>query len=172
MYVGKDGRLDPELNELLQELRVIQGGILLLVGFLLVIAFSPRFGQVSSFEKMTYFLTLLITGGAALVVVAPVVHHRLAFRKHDKESVVVRGNACVLIAVIMVAFSILGIAVLVSDFLYGTGAAIGVGAVYALTVGLLWVVLPLQSLRASAYEHEHHEMTGHHHHHDPEDVVV
>ncbi|HJR90703.1 MAG TPA: DUF6328 family protein [Aeromicrobium sp.] len=27
-------RLDRELNELLQELRVIQGGILLLVGFL------------------------------------------------------------------------------------------------------------------------------------------
>lgn len=172
MHVGEDGRLDRELNELLQELRVVQGGILLLIGFLLVIAFSTRFGLVNSFEKMTYFLTLMVTGGSALVVVAPVVHHRLAFRKHDKESVVVRGNLCVLIAVVMVAFSILGIAVLVSDFLYGTRVAIGVGVVYTITVGLLWVVLPFQSLRASAYEHAHHEMSGHHHHHDPEDVVA
>ena len=169
---GQDGRLDRELNELLQELRVIQGGILLLIGFLLVIAFSARFDQVNAFQKMTYFLTLMITGGSALVVVAPVVHHRLAFRKHDKESVVVRGNLCVLVAVIMVAFSILGIALLVSDFLYGAGVAAGVGVVYTATVGLLWVVLPFQSLRASAREHDQHETSGHHHHHDPEDVFA
>lgn len=171
MHVGQDGRLDRELNELLQELRVIQGGILLLIGFLLVIAFSARFNQVDTFQKLIYFLTLMITGGSALVVVAPVVHHRLAFRKHDKESVVVRGNLCVLVAVIMVAFSILGIALLVSDFLYGAWMALAVGIVYVVAVGVLWVALPLQSLRASAYEHAHHEMAGHHHHHDPEDVV-
>ena len=49
-------------------------------------------------------LTSMVTGGSALVVVAPVVHHRLAF-------------------------SILGAALLFSDFLYGKRVAAGVRVV-------------------------------------------
>ena len=145
-------RLDRELNELLQELRVVQGGILLLVGFLLVIAFSARFDQVTRFEKLVYYLTLLDTGLSAIIVVAPVVHHRLAFRKRDKERVVVRGNQCILIAIGLVALSILGITVLVSAVLYGAWAAWTFGSLYVAVVTTLWVVLPAHSLRVAARE--------------------
>jgi O-antigen/teichoic acid export membrane protein len=145
-------RLDRELNELLQELRVIQGGILLLVGFLLVIAFSPRFSTVGAFDKATYYLTLLVTGLAAIVVVAPVVHHRLAFRRRDKERVVVRGNRLILASIGLVALSILGIAVLVSHVLYGTWAVIAVTVAYVAVVSLFWVAMPLHSIRAAARE--------------------
>lgn len=142
-------RLDRELNELLQELRVIQGGILIMIGFLLVIAFSPGFQLVNEFQKITYYLTLLVTGVSAIVVVAPVVHHRLAFRKHDKESIVVRGNACVLASVLLVAVSIFGITVLISDYLYGAWAAVPIGAAYVVVVALLWGALPVQSIKAA-----------------------
>jgi Family of unknown function (DUF6328) len=85
-------RLDRELNELLQELRVAQNGILLLVGFLLVIPFSTRFNHVSKFERDIYYLTLLSAGLAALLIIAPVAHHRIVFRKHEKAALVRRGN--------------------------------------------------------------------------------
>lgn len=143
-------RLDRELNELLQELRVIQGGILLLIGFMLVIAFSARFENVTDFQKWTYYATLIVTGISAIVVVAPVVHHRLAFRKRDKERIVVRGNAHVLVAVGLVAVSILGITVLITDLLFPTWMTIVVGVGYALIVSALWWVLPRQSIKAAA----------------------
>lgn len=155
-HMTQDERnLDRELNELLQELRVVQGGILLLVGFELVVAFSSRFNSVTSFERVVYYATLLTTGVAAVVVVAPVVHHRLAFRRRDKERVVVRGNIAILASVFLVAFSILGITVLVSDIVYGFVASVVVGGLYIALVTTLWGILPAHSLRLAAHEHRH-----------------
>jgi hypothetical protein len=153
--MNSPSRLDRELNELLQELRVIQGGILLLVGFLLVIAFSTGFERATEFQKAVYYLTLLATGLAAIVVVAPVVHHRMAFRKHDKERVIVRGNVQILISIALVAFSIFGITVLISDYLYGARVTAAVGAAYLVITTVLWWVLPRHSVRQAETEHEH-----------------
>ncbi len=139
--------LDRELNELLQELRVIQGGILLLVGFLLVIAFSSGFQEATDFEQAVYYLTLLVTGVAAIIVVAPVVHHRLAFRRHDKERVVVRGNLHVIAATALVALSILGILTLVTLYLFDHTLTIVIDVLYLGLVTLMWVILPMHSIR-------------------------
>jgi O-antigen/teichoic acid export membrane protein len=155
--VNTPSRLDRELNELLQELRVIQGGILLLVGFLLVIAFSSGFENTTTFQRLIYFLTLLCTGLSALVVVAPVVHHRMAFRKHDKERVIVRGNVQILISIFLVAVSILGIAVLISDYMYGIWMAAAVAVAYVVITVVLWWFMPRHSLRIAANEHHLHE---------------
>lgn len=143
-------RLDRELNELLQELRVVQGGILLVIGFLLVVAFSAGFQRITDFQKLTYFVTLVVTGSSAIVVVAPVVHHRLAFRRRDKERVVVRGNLMVLVSIGLVALSILGILVLVTDLLWPGWVVITFALLYVLLVAALWVVLPLHSIAAAA----------------------
>lgn len=148
-------RLDRELNELLQELRVIQGGILLLVGFLLVIAFSTGFEDTTEFQRAVYFATLLVTGLAAIVVVAPVVHHRMAFRRHDKERVIVRGNIQILISIFLVAVSILGICVLISDYMYGGWMAIAVALATVVVTVVLWWIMPRHSLKLAAREHDH-----------------
>ena len=147
-------RLDRELIELLQELRVIQGGILLLVGFLLVIAFSSGFANVTDFQRAVYFLTLMVTGLAAIVVVAPVVHHRMAFRRHDKERVVVRGNLQILISIFLVSVSILGIEILVTDYLYGATLTIVASVAYTVVTVILWWILPRRSVRLASHEHD------------------
>lgn len=145
-------RLDRELNELLQELRVVQGGILLLVGFLLVIAFSAGFAGATDFQRVVYYLTLLVTGVAAIIVVAPVVHHRMAFRRRDKERVIVRGNHQILAAIGLVALSILGILTLVTDYLFGSRLTVVIDVLYAGLVTIFWVILPLHSLRLARLE--------------------
>jgi predicted aspartyl protease len=153
--VNAPSRLDRELNELLQELRVIQGGILLLVGFLLVIAFSTGFEHVTEFQRLVYYVTLLVTGLSAIVVVAPVVHHRMAFRRHDKERVIVRGNAQILIAIFLVAVSILGIEILITDYLYGPVVTIVATSAYLIVTVIMWWILPRHSLKQAAREHDH-----------------
>ena len=140
-------RLDRELNELLQELRVEQNGILLLIGFLLVIPFSTRFNHVSKFERDVYYLTLLTAGLAALVIIAPVAHHRLVFRKHEKEALVRRGHQLASAGLVLLSMTLLGVLVLVTNFLFGTGLTIGTSAVYLLAVVTLWLALPLQTRR-------------------------
>jgi hypothetical protein len=149
-------RLDRELNELLQEL----GGILLLVGFLLVIAFSAAFQDVRTLDKVVYYLTLLVTGVAAIVVVAPVVHHRLAFRKRDKERVVLRGNHQVLAAIGLVSLSILGILTLLTDFLFGLPLTIAIDILYVGLVTTMWVILPVTSIRRASREGAEAELSS------------
>jgi hypothetical protein len=153
--VNAPSRLDRELNELLQELRVIQGGILLIVGFLLVIAFSSGFERVTEFQRAVYYLTLQVTGLSAIIVVAPVVHHRMAFRRHDKERVIVRGNIQLLTAIFLVAVSIFGITVLITDYLYGTAITIVAGTAYVVITAALWWFVPRHSVKQAAHEHEH-----------------
>ncbi|GAC1323926.1 MAG: hypothetical protein NVSMB25_20860 [Thermoleophilaceae bacterium] len=53
-------RLDRNLNELLGELRVALPGVQVLFVFLLTVPFNQRFATVSSFERHTYFATLLL----------------------------------------------------------------------------------------------------------------
>ena len=145
-------RLDRELNELLQELRVAQNGILLLVGFLLVIPFSTRFNRVSNFERDVYFLTLLSAGLGALLIIAPVAHHRIVFRKHEKAALVRRGNQFASAALLLLSMTLLGAFALVTNFLFGTALTICTSAVYVLAVSTLWLALPLQTRRNSPPE--------------------
>jgi hypothetical protein len=137
-------RLDRELNELLQELRVAQNGILLLVGFLLVIPFSTGFNHVSKFERDVYYLTLLSAGLGALLVIAPVAHHRIVFRKHEKAALVRRGHQFAIAALLLFT--------LVTNFLFGTALTICTSVVYVLAVSTLWLALPLQTRRNSPPE--------------------
>ena len=50
------GRLDRELGELLQELRVALPGVQVLFAFLLTIPFAERFTTITSSQKTAYFI--------------------------------------------------------------------------------------------------------------------
>jgi hypothetical protein len=144
---SESSRLNRELNELLQELRVVQGGVLILVGFLLVIPFTQRFALVSAFQRDVYFATLMLAGAAAVAILAPVSHHRLAFRLRDKEALIARGNQVVMGALALLALAILGVVVLVTDFLFFPALTITMASGYLVVVLVLWYVLPVRSRR-------------------------
>jgi L-asparagine transporter-like permease len=139
-------RLNRELNELLQELRVAQNGILIIVGFLLVIPFTQRFANVTDFERIVYYLSFLTAGAAAVIIVAPVSYHRMVFRRHDKHSLVTRGNQMAQAGLGLLGIAILGVLVLVTDFLFSSMLLVAATSVlYVAIVGSLWYVVPLHS---------------------------
>src|SRR5438067_2628628 len=84
--------LDRELIELLTELRVALPGVQVLFAFLLIVPFSQGYSHMSAFERKLYFGVLLCTGLAAMLLIAPSVHHRLEFRQRDKEWLVLTAN--------------------------------------------------------------------------------
>ncbi|MCZ4492445.1 MAG: hypothetical protein JWP53_1376 [Conexibacter sp.] len=55
-------RLDRELLELLNELRVVMPGVQVLFGFLLTVPFQQGFQRIDGFQRDVYFVTLLLIG--------------------------------------------------------------------------------------------------------------
>ena len=70
-------RIDRNLSDLMQELRVAFPGIQFLFAFLLVVPFQQGWADVDSTEKHVYYVTLVLTAIASVCFIAPTARHRL-----------------------------------------------------------------------------------------------
>jgi O-antigen/teichoic acid export membrane protein len=143
-------RLDRNTVELLNELRVAGTGIQVLFAFLLIVPFNAGWRRVSSFERYDYFVTLLCVAIAATLLIAPSVHHRLLFRRGEKEYLVSISNRLLIVASVFLSVGLTGILVLITDFLFGGAAAAVVGTLTALSLATVWFAIPLQRRRRFA----------------------
>ncbi|HET6771316.1 MAG TPA: DUF6328 family protein [Actinomycetota bacterium] len=85
-------RVDRELIELLNELRVALPGVQVLFAFLLTVPFAQRFSQVSGLQRAVYFVALLATAVASVLFITPTAYHRLRWREPDKEQMLFTAN--------------------------------------------------------------------------------
>jgi len=152
--VGRDGatrnetalqRMDRNLVELLQEVRVVQTGVQVLFAFLLTAPLAARFQDLSAFQRLTYFATLLAAGAAAILLIAPTAYHRILFRLGDKEHLVTVANRFTLAGLTCVALSMTGALLLVTDLLFAdTMVVIATTALAAVTCVFSWCLAPLR----------------------------
>jgi hypothetical protein len=136
-------RLDRNLNELLQELRVALPGVQVLFAFLLTVPFQQGFQKATDFQKEVYGVTLLLTAVATALLITPSAYHRLEFRQDDKRHIVFMANKFSIAGFAVLAAAMTSAVLLVTDFLYSSTtsviATVGAGVVlYG-----LWYVLPL-----------------------------
>ena len=136
-------RLDRNLDELFAGLRVALPGVQVLFAFLLVLPFQQRFPETTGFQEGVYFATLLATAAASILLIGPSARHRMRFRRDDKAYVVFTANRLAIAGLACLAVAILGAILLVSDFLFGTAAAIASTAAMTLTLGWCWFASPL-----------------------------
>jgi hypothetical protein len=140
-------RVDRNLTELLNELRVALPGVQVLFAFLLVVPFNNRFAHVTTLEKNVYFVTLLCAAAASVCLIAPTVHHRIEFRLQDKEHIVLVANKLAIVGLTFLAVAMTGAILLVTDVLFG-GLTSGIATGFvALAFAVLWYSIPLQRLR-------------------------
>jgi Family of unknown function (DUF6328) len=147
---SREERLDRNTTELISEMRVAAIGIQVMFAFLLVVPFNAGWKQVSAFERDVYFVALLCIATAAVLLIAPTIHHRLLFRQRQKGYLVELGTKLVIVAMAFLAVGLVAILVLLSDFLFGGLAAVIVGFGGALLVGTLWFAVPLHRRRKVA----------------------
>jgi hypothetical protein len=136
-------RLDRELNQLLQELRVAMPGVQVLFAFLLAVPFQQRFAQVDALQRNVYFATLLAAAVASALFIAPTAYHRMMFRGRDKPRLVTISSRFALAGLAALAVAMNGVILLVTDFIF-EGPVVGI--TIALTSSLflgLWFVLGL-----------------------------
>jgi hypothetical protein len=139
-------RLDRNLGELLQELRVALPGVQVLFAFLLVVPFNQRFADITNFQRTLYFVTLLLATAATACLIAPTAHHRVEFRQQDKKRIVFSATRLAVIGLALLAAAMTGAVMLITDFLYhATTVAIVAAAVALLFIGL-WFAWPVKRL--------------------------
>jgi hypothetical protein len=131
-------RLDRELIELLNELRVVMPGVQLLFGFLLTVAFQQRFGDVTDFQKDVYFATLLLTAGSAAFLMAPSAFHRLTFREGQKPYLVHLATRQTIAGLVLLALAMVAAVTLLTDVLFDTVVVVVVAVVMAALFSWLW----------------------------------
>lgn len=135
-------RLSRNLNELLQELRVIQPGVQILSAFLLTAPFSTRFDDLTEHQRETFLWVLsgsLLTTG---LLMAPVAFHRILFRQEKRRWIVEATNVCTLGGLTLLGITMAGAAYLVFDIVASRTAArwaLAVSLVFVLTV---WAFVP------------------------------
>jgi Family of unknown function (DUF6328) len=141
-------RVDRELIELLNELRVALPGVQVLFAFLLAIPFASHFDRVTDFERDVYFVALLAAVLSSGLLIAPSAYHRLLFRQAEKERLLLHANRLAIAGLTALAVSLLASILLVSEFLFGGVTASIVTSIGGLAIALLWYALPLR-LRVS-----------------------
>ena len=135
-------RLDRNLSELLQELRVALPGVQVLFAFLLTVPFTQRFASLTTFQEKLYFGILMGTALATVLFLAPTAAHRILFRMQEKEFLVVASNRLALAGLAVLAISMCGVILLISDVIFTEAAAkIATGAA-ALVFSLFWFAWP------------------------------
>jgi hypothetical protein len=139
-------RLDRNLGELLQELRVALPGVQVLFAFLLVVPFNQRFPDISPFQRTLYFVTLLLATAATACLIAPTAHHRIEFRADDKRRIVFSATRLSIIGLVLLAGAMTGAVMLITDILYHTTTVVIVASAVALLFSLLWFVWPVKRL--------------------------
>ena len=124
-------RLNRQMTELLNELRVAMPGVQVLFGFLLAVPFQQRFETVNAFQRDVYFVTLIAAAVATAFLIAPSAYHRIAFQTHEKPRIIKVGTLQFVCGLVALAVAMNCAVLLVTDFIFGgttvivTVAAIG-----------------------------------------------
>jgi hypothetical protein len=135
-------RLDRNYAELLQELRVAQTGVQVLFAFLLGIAFSNRFGQIESYQRGIFVITLLLAACAAITLIAPVAVHRMLFRRHQKDELVTVTSRLSAVGLVFLAMAMLSAVFFVVDVVVNLALSLTVTALLGILLIGLWYGLP------------------------------
>jgi membrane-associated HD superfamily phosphohydrolase len=141
---SEDERLDRNLGELLQELRVALPGVQVLFAFLLAVPFQQNFTKITPFQEKVYFATLLCTAISAALLISPTAYHRLTFHLQQKKELVFVSNRLSIAGLVFLALAMTGAVTLITDVLFGGIATAVFGFAAALMFVLLWGVLPLR----------------------------
>jgi hypothetical protein len=140
---SKDARIDRELIELLNELRVVLPGVQVLFAFLLAVPFTQRFQQLTDGQEYAFFVSLLCTTVGSVFLIAPSAYHRLRFRDRDKEQLLFTANRLAIAGTIFLALAMTSAVYLITDLVFHATLTAIVTALTAASFAWFWYGLPL-----------------------------
>ena len=140
---SEEERLDRELIELLNELRVTLPGVQVLFAFLLIAPFSQGFDRINDLQKYAYLAALTFAALASAFLIAPTPYHRIRFRDRDKEAMLRIANRLALVGTICLATAVSCALFFVTDFLFRSPVPALVTAAVVGVIVSFWYGIPL-----------------------------
>jgi Family of unknown function (DUF6328) len=140
---SKGERLDRELMELLQELRVVLPGVQVLLAFLLTAPFQQRFAQLPGSLRNAFFASIVCATLATAFLIAPSAQHRLRWRAGEKERLLRIGNQMALWGTVFLAAAIVLALYVVTNILFTSDLALWTAAAAVVVFAVLWYILPM-----------------------------
>jgi hypothetical protein len=135
-------RLDRELAETLEEIRVVLPGVQVLFAFLLAVPFQSGWDRVTDLQRDVYFVSLCLTLLASALLIAPSAYHRSNFRTYDKARLIVLASRLSLFGMASLAASMCGVMHLIADVIFGASTGISAAVAAAVLFLALWLFVP------------------------------
>ncbi|WP_327675423.1 DUF6328 family protein [Kitasatospora sp. NBC_00458] len=144
-------RADRLWTDMLQEVRVAQTGAQILFGFLIGVAFTPRFAGLPDFDHDLYVATVLLGAVSTGALIAPVAFHRFLAGHGLKPELIRIAGRLIAIGLVTLALTMAFALLLLLRTATGndTAAWILSGAVL-LWFTTTWLVLPQLVLHRAA----------------------
>jgi hypothetical protein len=141
----REDKLARELIELLNELRVALPGVQVLFAFLLIVPFSQGFPKLGQLDRQIYFVAFIATAVATVLLIAPSSYHRLRWRQHDKERILVVSNFLTIAGLASLAVAVTATVFVITDFVFHRAWASTFTAIVAALFVIFWYAIPLAS---------------------------
>jgi uncharacterized membrane protein len=140
---SKEERLNRELIEFLNELRVALPGVQVLFAFLLAVPFTQRWETITEVQRNVFFAAVLAATLATILLIAPSAYHRIQWREHDKERMLQTSNRFAIVGTVFLAVAMTCVVFVIADLLYGSTLVAAVTAGTLLAFAWFWFGLPL-----------------------------
>ncbi|RLV04620.1 hypothetical protein CTZ27_09995 [Streptomyces griseocarneus] len=140
-------RADRHWGELLQEVRVTQTGVQVLFGFLLTVAFTPRFTTLGGTDRAIYIVTVLLGAATTGALIGPVAFHRIVSGHRLKAQTVAWAARLTLAGVILLLATVTSALLLILRIALHNAAVPWLLAGVVVWLGLCWFALPWWALR-------------------------
>lgn len=120
----------------------MQTGTQILTGFLLAVAFQPRFTDMDELQRDLYVVLVALAAVATILALAPVGMHRALFGHRRKPELVRIAARIVRIDLIVIGALTIGVTTLIVDFTVNRTAGIVALIAALVLVVALWLALP------------------------------
>lgn len=131
------------LGDLLQELRILQQGSLVLTAFLIVLPFNGGFNRLPASEHGVYLATFLCALCSLILLSAPAAHHRLSRPLHDRAAFKNIATRLALIGLGLFSIALtLATYLIVSAVVVSEIAAIILTGVVGAFITFMWWIFP------------------------------
>jgi hypothetical protein len=136
-------RLNRELIELLNEIRVALAGVTVLFAFLLTLPFTSRFDQLDPFQQNTLIFAFFAAASSIVTLVMPTAFHRIRWRHGDKEALLRTSNRLAVVGLICLSVALTSVVLLFTELFFRDPVAIAITAVFGAALAGLWFVFPI-----------------------------
>ncbi len=119
----------------------------ILFGFLLTVAFTPRFASLDATDRTVYVITVLLGAATTGALVGTVTFHRLVSGHRLKPQTVLWASRLALVGVVLLLATVASALLLILRLALGAGAAPWVVAGLVTWFVVCWFVLPAWVLR-------------------------